>query len=297
MAYGVDFAFYPHASIGDLQRAGVRFVCRYTSPETANDVNGKNLLPGECRAYLDAGIAVVVVHESYAQRMLYGRAAGSADALHADTVVKALGMPGIPIYFACDFDAAEVQQPSINGYLDGAAGIIGRARVGLYGGYWPLMRARKAGKATYYWGTVAWSGNNWATCGWLPHIMQGLSTKLGGASVDPDWSHAKDFGQWPRPAPVTAPAGVLEGESMYLSFNGDGKASVVVAPGAKVMRVGCFRAATLRIDYIGPNSPPSEDGVQLGYDHGAHDSPCGGAELVEFTLIDGGLEPIDVKFG
>src|SRR5215470_17404724 len=102
MSTGVDYAFYPHPSVSALTTAGVRFVMRYISSETANDANGKNLLPGECKALLAADIRVGVVVEEGAQMMLGGHTAGAAAAKHADAVVKALGMPSIPVYFAAD---------------------------------------------------------------------------------------------------------------------------------------------------------------------------------------------------
>ena len=203
-SFGVDYAFKPHPPVAALQSAGAVFVCRYTSAESSNDANGKNLLPAECQSLLNAGIHVVVVCEEGATRMKGGRTAGVIDAGHADAVVKSLKMPGLPIYFACDYDAPPGDQNAINGYMDGVASVIGLKRTGMYGGYWPLSRARDAGKATYFWGTIAWSGTNWATHTWW-NIMQGLQVSVGGISVDVDHAQGTDYGQWPRPAPVPAP--------------------------------------------------------------------------------------------
>lgn len=207
-AFGVDYAFSPHPPVSALKKAGVVFVCRYISQLVINDTNGKNLLPGECKTLLAANIKVCVVVEEGATRMKGGRLAGVNDARHADTVTKALKMPGIPIYFACDYDAPQSDQGAINGYLDGAASVIGRSRTGMYGGYWPLSRARAAGKASYFWGTIAWSGANWANHTWWD-IMQGLQVGVGGVSVDIDHAKGKDYGQWPRPAadPPPPPGG------------------------------------------------------------------------------------------
>ncbi len=66
--------------------------------------------------------------------MRAGHQAGLADARHADAVVTALGMPGVPVYFAADWDAGQADQPAISAYLDGAASVIGRRRTGIYGG-------------------------------------------------------------------------------------------------------------------------------------------------------------------
>lgn len=208
MSFGVDYAFSPHPSVKSIQGAGCTFVCRYTSSLSENDTNGKNLLPAEAKSLLNAGLHIVVVSENGATRMKDGRAAGAVDAAHADAVVKALGMPKMPVYFACDYDAPESDQPQIDAYLDGAAATITRDRVGIYGGFWPLSRARAAGKAKFFWGTIAWSGSNWATNSWW-NIMQGLTVSVGGIAVDVDHSRGTDYGQWPRPAvaPPVQPSG------------------------------------------------------------------------------------------
>lgn len=205
MATGIDFAFNPHPSVAVEKANGVTFVCRYISPNTANDTNGKNLIPSEKTAILAAGLSIVMVFESVSGRMKSGQAAGAADAAEADTVVKALGMAGMPVYFACDFDATPTDQTAINAYLDGAASVIGRNRVGIYGGYYPVKRALDAGKAHYAWQTYAWSGGQWDARAQLRQVQNGVT--MGGASVDKDVSQTVDFGQYPRPiTPTPAPA-------------------------------------------------------------------------------------------
>src|SRR4051812_27177943 len=128
---GLDYAFSPHPSTSAIKGGGYKFVCRYISSLPLNDHNGKNLLAAEKRALLGAGIDVVVVAEEGASDMLGGHSRGAERARHANAVVKALGMPSIPIYFAADWDASPSQQKPINAYLDGAASVIGRNRVGI----------------------------------------------------------------------------------------------------------------------------------------------------------------------
>jgi len=198
LAKGIDYAFSPHPSIASLKANQVTFACRYISTFPPNDHNGKNLLAGEKAALLGGGIAVVVVVEEGANRMLGGHSAGVADAQHANAVVKSLGMPGMPVYFACDFDASPNDQTSINAYLDGAATVLGKARVGLYGGYYVVKRALDGKHCVFAWQTRAWSGGQWDN---RAQLRQGVTTSLGGASVDWDESRAADYGQWPRPGP------------------------------------------------------------------------------------------------
>lgn len=205
--FGVDYAFSPHPSILALRSAKAKFVVRYISNIPANDHNGKNLVAAEARALKAARIGIVVVVEYYAKRMLEGQARGREDALHADSVVKSLGMPGLPIYFAADWDASPADQPGMNAYLEGAASAIGVKRVGLYGGYYPIKRSFDAGKIAYGWQTYAWSGGLWDSRAQLRQYRN--SVTLGGASVDYDESAHEgpidDFGQWPRPKPKPSP--------------------------------------------------------------------------------------------
>lgn len=225
MATVLDYAFYPHPGPVAVKAAGASFVMRYISSWAGNDTSGKNLLPGELAGLLAAGIGVGVVVEEVAGTgggwMLGGYGAGVAAAQHADAVVTALSMPGIPVYFAADFDVTPAQQATVNLCLDGAASVTGRDRTGIYGGYWAVSRALDAGKASRAWQTYAWS--SWYG-GTVPAqavvvstvagrglgreclfdtraaLRQGVSASIGGASCDLNEAVAADFGQWPRPA-------------------------------------------------------------------------------------------------
>jgi hypothetical protein len=229
LSAGVDYAFNPHPSVSALKGAGVQFVARYISTSPANDTNGKNLMPAECKSLLGAGLKVCVVVEEGASFMLGGHPAGVSAAHHADAVTKALGMGGIPVYIAADFDAAPAQQPAINACLDGMASVIGRGRTGLYGGYYVVKRAFDAGKCRYGWQTVAWSGGQWDR---RAQIRQGLSFSLGGASVDHDQANYDDYGQWPRPK---APAPPAAGLTQHLT---DGKQTIGQIAASRSIPVG-----------------------------------------------------------
>lgn len=205
MAKGIDYANFPHPSPAAIKAAGYEFVMRYASPAAANDANGKNLLKGELTALLAAGLKVGLVFEYAARQMLKGRVQGVADAQHSDAVAKGLGMPGLPVYFAADWDVAPGEQAQVNAYLDGAASVIGKPRTGIYGGYYPVKRALDGGHAAWAWQALAWSGGQWDP---RASIRQHLGVTVGGASCDADESMTADFGQWPRPAvtpPVTPP--------------------------------------------------------------------------------------------
>jgi glycoside hydrolase-like protein len=217
---GVDYAFLPHPSPAAMKAAGVVFVGRYVSSFGPNDTNGKNLIPAEKTALLAAGLQIILFAEEASGRMLGGRSAGVADAEHFDAVTKALGLAGIAMYCAADFDASPTQQVPINNYLDGAASVIGRSRTGIYGSYYVVKRALDAAKATYACQTLAWSGppqrhdphtfwdavgqTNWDT---RAQVRQHLQIRVGSVSVDLDQAFATDYGQYPRPSkPIPPPA-------------------------------------------------------------------------------------------
>lgn len=204
--FGIDYSFGSGLTTAQMKAAGVKFVCRYLDYLP----NGKVINSTEAVNLVKAGIEIVLVFESTANRMLGGHAAGVADAQEADRQVKALGFAGVPVYFACDFDATPGDQAAINAYLDGAASVIGVKRTGIYGGYWPCVRAWQAHKVTYVWQTYAWSGSNVPgnpadRGGVTRHLFQYSNGRhLGPASVDFDKKRMTDAGQWPRPK-VAAP--------------------------------------------------------------------------------------------
>jgi hypothetical protein len=201
MAEGIDYSYGSGLTAAAMKSAGKHFACRYL----ATLPNSKCINKAEASGLLRAGLSVVLVWETTADRVLSGHGGGVADAREADRQARGLGMAGIPLYFACDIDSGPGQQGAINGYCSGAASVIGHNRTGLYGGYWPVSRAFSAGVIRYGWQTYAWSGGNWDRRAQLQQYRNGV--KLGPADVDFDRSMATDYGQWPRPAaPRAAPA-------------------------------------------------------------------------------------------
>ena len=187
--FGIDYA-WSHPSIAAMRSAGVKFVCRYLSHDASKDLSR-----GEADRLSEAGIWIVVVWETTANRALSGKAGGVADAKDAARQAAACGMPADrPIYFAVDWDASTSQQATINAYLDGAASVIGRGRVGMYAGYGPIKRAFDAGKITYGWQTYAWSGGRWDPRAHIQQYRNGVN--VGGADCDYDRAVKADYGQW-----------------------------------------------------------------------------------------------------
>lgn len=207
--FGVDYAWGYKAGVpAELKAAGVKFVCRYLSTPG----NTKNITREERFALSRAGLQIVTVFETTAGRALSSRAGGIADARSAQTQLTGLAAPvGAPVYFAVDFDATPEQQTAINAYLIGAASVLGKNRVGIYGGYYPVKRALDAGVCRYAWQTYAWSGGQWDPRAHLQQYRNGM--RLAGMSVDYNRATRTNFGQWfatptpptPRPLPPVPP--------------------------------------------------------------------------------------------
>lgn len=205
---GVDYS-YARPSASAIKAADKHFAVRYiTTPGAQN----KGISQTEFDALRNAGIDVAVVYEGGAGDMKKGRAQGVADAKAAAANLKNISglNDNLPVYFACDFDATPGEQAAINAYLDGAASVIGLDRVGMYAGYYPLKRAKAAGKVTWLWQTYAWSGGNQLEGMHLYQYKNGV--KLGTGTVDLCRALRTEYGQHaptvaaPKPVtPVTPP--------------------------------------------------------------------------------------------
>lgn len=208
MAEGIDYSWARPGGAA-IKAAGKSFAVRYLYPDGQG---GKGLDPSELADLQGNGIEVPVVYESYAARIKEGHDAGVADAHTAQAELVRLGLPtGMPIYFACDYDAPESDQPAIDAYLKGVAEVLGADRVGIYAGYWICKRCRENGTAAYRWQTYAWSGGQWDAGN---HIEQYRNGQELNGQVDFNRSKQDNYGQpskfggaTPPTNPVPAPAG------------------------------------------------------------------------------------------
>lgn len=168
-----------------IKAAGYVGVLRYVAP--AEDAP-KLITKPEYDALLAHGLTVCLNWEWYANRPREGAAAGTADATSALAQAKALGYTGA-IYFSVDYDAPESDQAAINAYFVACAAVIGKARLGAYGGYWPLSRLFDANLMSYGWQTLAWSGGNREA---RAHLYQNGAQVMGGCDVNdvlkPNWA-------------------------------------------------------------------------------------------------------------
>lgn len=166
---------------------GKRFVVRYLSHDSS-----KNLSPAELREWHKEGIAVGVVWESTSSRALAGHQAGAEDARAAQYQLGQLRLPQLPVYFAVDFDATDQQKPALAAYMNGAASVIGRSRVGAYGGYHVIDYLLRHRAIAYAWQTYAWSGGRVRKGIHLYQHQNGV--RIGSASCDLDWAFQANAG-------------------------------------------------------------------------------------------------------
>lgn len=181
---------YPGAAA--IRRAGYGGVIRYLRKEGTSRVQpitGAEL--ADMRAH---GLAVALVYQAIrTERILGGRAAGAHDARWAQARAAELGAPDAVIYFAADRDiVGTAQLATVLAYLDGAAGVLGKSRVGVYGEY-DVIEAAVPAHATYGWQTAAWSGGRRSK---RAHLYQRTGQPLvGGIPVDINDVLQQDWGQ------------------------------------------------------------------------------------------------------
>jgi hypothetical protein len=190
--------------------AGYGFVARYLPNGLAS--GRVNLSPAEVSDMHAAGVAVVMVWESQANRAAAGRSAGVADATFAMAQAKVVGLDKLPIYFAVDFDLPDYSPAAtspvaklgpVGEYFAGVVSVLGLARTGVYGGYWAVRRVLDAGLATWAWQTVAWSGGNVDP---RIHLYQRAGyVTVDGVQCDVNEARQTNFGQGPAssPTPIT----------------------------------------------------------------------------------------------
>lgn len=188
MAEGIDFSWARPGGAA-IAAAGKTFVMRYLYPDGHG---GKGLDPDEIADYRTNGLLIGVVYESSALRALNGYNAGVADATTSVGQLAALGMSGNVVYFAVDFDATPDQYETIGQYLDGAASVLGKNKIGLYAGAGPIDALCGGARADYGWQTYAWSRGRVSANTNVYQYLNGQT--LNGGGVDLCRNLKDDFG-------------------------------------------------------------------------------------------------------
>ena len=174
-----------------IKAAGFDGVIRYVA---YGGDGGKGLREEELADLRANGIDIGLVFESTAGRMFDGYPAGSDDAAQCVISGAAIGFPvDLPFYFACDVDIDPDMLALVDDYLAGAALVLGRARVGVYGEYDVIEHCHAVGSATWFWQTAAWSGGKRSD--WNHIYQYSNGHVLNGAAVDYNEAVA-EFGQW-----------------------------------------------------------------------------------------------------
>lgn len=205
----IDFsAAFPRAA--DIKAAGHIGVVAYISPPRESWMRAKPITREVADSYRAAGLQIACVWQyggASNPDAMRGAAGGRADALAADAALKAAGLAGHPVYFACDFDITLNQwnQTAVH-YFRAACDVLGRQRVGIYGHSRVVAWAQEDGVVADLgggrclgWVTRSWSqghtGSAYAALYQGTHNVPGPS----GVQVDVNTVYAPQWGQ----APIT----------------------------------------------------------------------------------------------
>ena len=239
MTEGVDYSRTANADWGALAAAlkaeGKHFAGRYAVNDKAP--GGRGITSDEYHALMTAGVDVFLYWQTTTNWMLGGYAAGVVGAVNAQQNIVAAGMPpNIPVYFACDFDADLGDQAIIDDCLRGCASVLGKERVGLYAGRWPLTRAMQNKTATWFCQTSAWSGG--VVVDGIHLYQYGYNQWYGGTNCDHVRAYQDNYGQvskfigpvYETPAPISWQPGIdtgwfdLNGRPVYAMRGSDAEA-------------------------------------------------------------------------
>lgn len=192
MTKGIDCATPITASAAKaLAASGYRFAARYLVPA---NYAWKRLTRSKAAAIAGAGLMVVSVYETTANRPAGGAANGRADGASARAEAELIGQPaGSAIYFAVDYDAQPGDYDAIEAYLKAAAAQLPNYTVGVYGSYAVIEEMARRGACRHFWQTYAWSrGNKSARANIYQYSNE---VRLAGMSVDLNESYGGE-GWW-----------------------------------------------------------------------------------------------------
>ena len=154
----VDYSFR-RPSPRRIREAGYVGAMRYLAGGAGQ---GKEITDLERRQLHEEGLGLGLVWETTAARARDGFSAGQRDAIRANAQLDALGAPDVAVFYAVDFDVADLS--SIEPYFDGVARAGGR-EAGVYGEYAVVEHLVGSGRMRLGWQCAAWSGNGEGTGG------------------------------------------------------------------------------------------------------------------------------------
>lgn len=144
---------------------GFSFVGRYLAPESG-ETAWKVLKKAEAQKLCAAGLRLLAVWETTADRFRGGAKAGQEDGARAYALAKKLEIPKEAIlYFAVDYDArTTADHLQLQAYLTAAREQTGEYRIGVYGSYNVVNMTRYNDAVFGFWQCVAWSYGNVSSC-------------------------------------------------------------------------------------------------------------------------------------
>ncbi|NHN28600.1 DUF1906 domain-containing protein [Paenibacillus agricola] len=154
MTLGIDCATpLTAATAAAFRIGGYSFVGRYLVPS-----GWKSLSKEEAETISAAGLNIISVFETTANRSLAGREGGLSDGALALKLAMDRGQPvGSTIYFAVDFDAVAAQFNVIADYIAAANEATPGYSTGVYGSYAVVEEMSRRGVCSHFWQTYAWS--------------------------------------------------------------------------------------------------------------------------------------------
>lgn len=151
---GIDSASPVSAAAAKkLAELGYSFCGRYLAP-----AGWKVVTADEAARIHDAGLAILLVWETTADRAKSGAEGGAQDGAQAASKAAALGVPaGTVIYYAVDYDAGHSDYDAIEAYLRAASSASAPYAVGVYGSYRVIEEMHRRGACAAFWQCCAWS--------------------------------------------------------------------------------------------------------------------------------------------
>lgn len=192
MVKGIDCSSPLTASTAaKIANQGYDFAARYLVPSS---YAWKRLTPAEAEAITVAGMQIISVFETTANRPAGGATAGLADGKAALKEARLIGQPtGSAIYFAVDYDAQPKDFDEIEQYLKAAAEQIPGYAAGVYGSYSVVEEMARRKACDCFWQTYAWSYGN--KSGHANVFQYKNNVSVGGVAVDLNDSYGGE-GWW-----------------------------------------------------------------------------------------------------
>lgn len=177
----------------------------------------KNLTRAEAQQMHSAGVPVALVYETTAGWALGGAQVGADAARAAVADATVCGVQVRCVYLAVDVDVTDAQQmQAVQRTLDGAAGVLGRDRTGVYGEA-DVIDACVPVHAAYGWQTRAWSGGK--VSGRAAILQQVGYVDVDGVQCDRSTVLDDDWGQWPYQGDDDVPITQADADLIMQTFN------------------------------------------------------------------------------